>query len=55
MAVQKEHRFLAEGVQSAFNLADPIEQVGTAGEPLTLHRRYIFGPMTTPKRIRTLG
>jgi AraC-like DNA-binding protein len=55
MAVQKEHRFLAEEVQSAFNLADPIEQVGTAGEPLTLHRRYIFGPMTTPKRIRTLG
>lgn len=55
MAVQERHRFLTEGVQLAFNLADPIEQVGTAGEPLTPHRSYIFGPMTTPKRIRTLG
>jgi AraC-like DNA-binding protein len=55
MAVQKEHRFLAEGVQLAFNLADPIEQVGTASESLTPHHSNIYGPMTTPIRVRTLG
>jgi AraC-like DNA-binding protein len=55
MAVKKVHRFLAEGVQLAFNLADPIEPVGTAGESLTPQLSYIFGPMTTPMRIRTLG
>lgn len=54
-AAYEEHRFLAEGVQLAFNLADPIEQVGTASGPLTPHRSYIYGPMTTPMRIRTLG
>lgn len=54
-AAHEEHRFLADAVQFAFNLADPIEQVGTDSGPLTSHRSYIYGPMTTPMRIRTLG
>ncbi len=53
--VREKHRFLAEGVQLLLNLADPIEHVTTDGEPVTVRRSCIYGPMTAPVQIRMLG
>lgn len=48
-------RFLAEGIEFWFNMADPIELFRNDSEPDVIHGGCICGPMTQPMRVRPTG